>query len=109
MTGAAFDEVIHNPVRLRACAMLAGLDFAAFPVLRDELGVSDSVLSKHLSTLEAVGYVRLDKATSDGRLRTSVSLTRAGRAAYRAHVDALRAIVDGAVAGPAANPPILSE
>jgi DNA-binding MarR family transcriptional regulator len=96
MMAPAFDEIIHNPVRLRACAMLASLDFAAFPVLRDELGVSDSVLSKHLSTLEAAGYVKLDKATSAGRQRTSVSLTSKGRKAYAAHVAALRSIVDAA-------------
>jgi DNA-binding MarR family transcriptional regulator len=96
MTAPAFDETIHNPVRLRACAMLAGLEHAAFPVLRDELGVSDSVLSKHLATLEAAGYVKLVKATTAGRLRTSVSLTAAGRAAYTAHVAALRSIVGAA-------------
>ena len=95
MTAPAFDETIHNPVRLRACAMLAGLEYAAFPVLRDELGVSDSVLSKHLATLEEVGYVRLAKATSDGRLRTSVALTSEGRAAYVGHVAALQRIVAG--------------
>jgi DNA-binding MarR family transcriptional regulator len=93
MTAPAFNEIIHNPVRLRACAMLAGLDFAAFPALRDALGVSDSVLSKHLATLEAAGYVKLEKATSGGRLRTSVSLTRKGRNAYTSHVAALRSIV----------------
>ncbi|MGV8850671.1 MAG: transcriptional regulator [Propionibacteriaceae bacterium] len=100
MTAPAFDETIHNPVRLRACAMLAGLDFAAFPVLREELGVSDSVLSKHLATLEAVGYVTLTKATSQGRLRTSVSLTTTGRKAYAAHVAALRTIVGAATPSP---------
>lgn len=77
--------------------MLAGLSDAAFPLLRDELGVSDSVLSKHLSTLEAAGYVTLTKATSLGRSRTSVSLTKTGRAAYAGHVAALRAIVDATV------------
>jgi DNA-binding MarR family transcriptional regulator len=95
MTAPAFDEIIHNPVRLRACAMLAGLEFAAFPVLRDELGVSDSVLSKHLATLEGVGYVTLAKATSDRRLRTWVALTSEGHAAYAGHVAALRRIVAG--------------
>jgi DNA-binding MarR family transcriptional regulator len=96
MTAPAFDELIHNPVRLRVCAMLASVDFAAFPVLREELGVSDSVLSKHLAALEDVGYVTLSKATSEGRLRTSVSLTTKGHKAYAAHVAALRSIVDGA-------------
>lgn len=95
MTAPSFDEVIHNPVRLRVCAMLSVVNFGAFPVLRDELGVSDSVLSKHLAALEAVGYVKLEKATSAGRLRTSVALTRKGRNAYAGHVAALKQIVAG--------------
>jgi DNA-binding MarR family transcriptional regulator len=50
---------------------------------------------EYFARLEAAGYVSLAKATSDRRLRTSVSLTPTGRAAYTAHVAALRLIVAG--------------
>jgi DNA-binding MarR family transcriptional regulator len=57
--------------------------------------VSDSVLSKHVKQLEEAGYVRIGKATIASRQRTSLSLTRAGRAAFAAHVAELRRITEG--------------
>ena len=85
----AFDAVIHAPARVQIMAVLAGVQEAEFAVLRKTADVSDSVLSKHLSALAEAGYVRLRKATMDGRQRTWASLTRAGRAAFRGHVEAL--------------------
>lgn len=87
------DPVIHAPTRLQLMAMLAGVTEAEFGRLRELTGVSDSVLSKHLAALAEAGYVRPRKAALDGRQRTWVALTRAGRAAFAAHVAALGAIV----------------
>ena len=96
MTAAAgLDETIHAPHRLRICAFLAATDEAEFGALRDMLGVSDSVTSKHVRVLEQAGYVQVSKPTGRGRVRTWVSLTSAGRAAFTGHVDALRQITGG--------------
>lgn len=95
MTTARFDEVVHAPHRLRVCALLAELTSADFSRIRDTVGLSDSALSKHLSTLEDHGYVTLRKTGRDGRTYTSVSLTALGRRAYRGHVAALEEIVAG--------------
>ena len=81
-----FDPTIHAPNRLQICAMLATLDTAEFGAVRDTIGVSDSVLSKHVRQLEEAGYVKLTKATVASRMRTWLSLTRAGKAAFKAHV-----------------------
>lgn len=81
-----FDPVIHAPGRLQICAILSGVDQAEFSLLRDRLGVSDSVLSKHLKLLEDSDYVALTKATQDGRQRTWANLTKQGKAAFKAHV-----------------------
>lgn len=89
-----FDEEIHAPLRLQLCAALAPVRSAEFSALRETLGVSDSVLSKHLSRLQSVGYVGVDKATRGGRVHTSASLTEAGRTALRGHLAALRALAD---------------
>ena len=90
---ARFDPVVHAPNRLQLCAMLAAVDDAEFSVLRDELGVSDSVLSKHLKVLEDAGYLVLKKATVGSRVRTRVALTGAGRRAYAGHVAELQRLV----------------
>ncbi len=89
MTEALLDTVIHAPNRLRICALLTPLQEAEFQVLRDELGVSDSVLSKHLKQLEEAGYVAFRKGVVNGRQRMWAGLTEPGRAAFSGHVKAL--------------------
>lgn len=81
-----FDPVIHAPGRLQICAILSGVDEAEFAMIRDRIGVSDSVLSKHLKQLEEADYVALRKAAAYGRQRTWLSLTGQGRRAFAAHV-----------------------
>ena len=85
-----FDDVIHEPHRLRICAMLVpstGLEFAA---VRDEMGLSDSALSKHLKTLSERGYTRLERTVRDGHQVTTVVHTAAGREALCGHVAELQ-------------------
>ena len=84
------DALIHAPNRLAICAFLAPLDDAEFQVLRSALGVSDSVLSKHVARLQDAGYVSIDKRSRGQRARTWLSLTASGRRAYAAHVAALQ-------------------
>ena len=86
MTSPVFDALIHAPGRLQICAILSGVDDAEFGLVRDRIGVSDSVLSKHLKQLEEAGYLKPRKAAVDGRQRTWLSLTAKGRKAFAAHV-----------------------
>jgi predicted ArsR family transcriptional regulator len=64
---AGLDEVIHAPNRLQVCAFLSATGQAGFGAVRDLLGASDSVTSKHLKVLEQAGCVRLSKTTGAGR------------------------------------------
>ncbi|MCA0252910.1 MAG: transcriptional regulator [Actinobacteria bacterium] len=85
-----FDELIHAPVRLRIAAALATSTALEFSALQEALGISVSLLSKHLRLLGDAGYVALEKrAQPFGRPRTWISLTRDGRNAYLGHVAAL--------------------
>jgi DNA-binding MarR family transcriptional regulator len=94
------DPLIHAPARLRLCAMLSVVDEAQFVTVRDRLDVSDSVLSKHVSTLTDAGYVAARKGALDGRRTTWLALTAKGRKAFTAHVAALRAVIDDAQVSP---------
>jgi DNA-binding MarR family transcriptional regulator len=93
MTTARFDDLIHPSTRLSIVALLAAADWVDFAFVRDELDLSDSALSKQLSTLEEAGYVHIERPLSDRRRRVRARLTPAGRKAFRGHVAALRAIV----------------
>lgn len=86
------DGVIHSPVRFSIIATLAGADNAEFSFVRDAVEVSDSVLSKQISTLESAGYVKVKKGYVGKRPRTWLSLTVVGRNAFERHLAALREI-----------------
>lgn len=93
MTG--LDPHIHAPARLQLVTMLTAVTEAEFATLRDAIGVSDSVLSKHVSALAGVGYVASRKGVRAGRRTTWIRLTNTGRTALEDHVAALRALIDG--------------
>lgn len=97
---AGLDPVIHAPKRLAAMAVLTGAPQVDFRFLRDHLELADSDLSKHMSALEAAGYVTITKRGRGRGASTAYGLTPAGRAAFVRHRDALRALLDADV-GPA--------
>jgi DNA-binding MarR family transcriptional regulator len=96
MVEVRFDDVIHAPLRLRICGLLRPVDRLDFAVLRTTLEVSDATLSKHIKTLVTAGYVDSNKTASaertDARRVMWLSLTQPGRAAFDAHIRALRDI-----------------
>jgi DNA-binding transcriptional ArsR family regulator len=93
MAAPQFDELIHAPTRLSIVALLAATEWAEFRFIRDSLELSDSALSKQLSTLEDAGYVEIRKRFVGKRPQTSARLSRRGRVAFDRHVAALQAIV----------------
>lgn len=86
------DEVIHPVTRLSICGLLAGADWVEFSVVRDSVGVSDSVLSKQSRALEDSGYLEVRKGAVGRRPRTWFRLTKTGRAAFSAHLTWLRGL-----------------
>ncbi|MET7747574.1 transcriptional regulator [Micromonospora sp. NPDC005367] len=90
------DPIIHVPKRLAAMAVLANAPSVSFRFLKDHLQVSDSDLSKQMSTLEAAGYVSSTKVGHGRGGSTTYQITRAGRKAYEDHCTALRALIGGA-------------
>ncbi|GLZ51651.1 hypothetical protein Acsp07_12680 [Actinomycetospora sp. NBRC 106378] len=91
-----FDDLIHPATRLSLVATLAAADWAEFAFLRNGLGLSDSALSKQLTTLEDAGYVATERRLEGSRRKLRARLTEQGRDAFDGHVAALREIVDGA-------------
>ncbi|WP_456444734.1 winged helix-turn-helix domain-containing protein [Oceanithermus sp.] len=87
-----FDELIHQPTRLKIMAYLTGLGADAqveFGTLQRELELTEGNLSRHLARLEKAGYVRIEKGYEKKRPRTWIRLTGAGRDALEDHLAAL--------------------
>jgi DNA-binding HxlR family transcriptional regulator len=92
------DDVIHGPIRFSIVATLSGVDEAEFGFVRDTVEISASVLSKQVSVLESVGYVKVKKGYIGKRPRTWLRLTAKGRGAYEAHLAALHDIANPSAA-----------
>jgi DNA-binding MarR family transcriptional regulator len=87
------DEVIHGRVRLGIMAYLANAEVADFTELKDALQTTQGNLSVHLRKLEEARYVSIEKSFLDRKPRTCARLTRAGRKAFAAYLDAMRKLV----------------
>jgi DNA-binding MarR family transcriptional regulator len=98
MTDDVLDPVIHAPARLRIMATLAALPDRAslsFTRLQDMLDLTPGNLITHLRKLEDAGYLT-SETTGNGRAsRTSIELTRQGRAALDTYTNALRDLLGG--------------
>ena len=73
--------------------MLSAASEVEFATIREQLQISDSVLSKHISALANAGYVKSRKGTHRGRRTTWISLTASGRTALSTHVALLRELI----------------
>ena len=90
------DQLIHQPVRLRIMAVLAGLAADAqldFVYLRNLLTVTDGNLGAHLVRLEEARYIRIKKTFIKRKPRTFVAITGRGRDAFASHCKALQDIL----------------
>lgn len=90
---AAIDDVIHGRLRLGIMAYLSAVNPASFPELLSKTGASNGNLSTHLTKLEAAGYIQQKKGYNGKRPQTLVYLTKKGRAAWIAYLEAMRAIL----------------
>lgn len=89
------DPVVHPTVRLSICALLAaGAGWVEFGTVRDAVGVSNSMVSKHSRALEEAGYLKVRKGAIGRRPRTWFRLTPSGRQAFAGHLAALQQMAD---------------
>jgi DNA-binding MarR family transcriptional regulator len=87
---ADLDRLIHEPARLMIAATLFLVKEADFRYLQDQTDLTKGNLSSHLAKLEEAGYVAIEK-TYRGKIPTTVcSLTKKGRASFRAYETAMR-------------------
>ncbi|WP_051266616.1 winged helix-turn-helix domain-containing protein [Nakamurella lactea] len=90
---AALDDVVHQRFRLGILAILAGGDRVEFSYLREALALSAGNLSRHLTTLVQAQLILVEKGYQGSRPRTWVSITKAGRRAYRNEMTVLRSLL----------------
>ena len=85
-------DALTHPVRFSLVAALNATESMDFATVRDQLQVSDSVLSRQASALDDLGIVTIKKGYVGKRPRTWLSLSATGREQWRGHLAALHAI-----------------
>jgi len=96
----AFNEIIHQPVRLKIMAALKALpktEQIEFVRLKEIVDATEGNLGAHIATLEKAGYIEVAKDFNGKKPRTRIAMTTAGRRAFQQYVDYLRGILDSEV------------
>jgi len=77
------DRHIHAPARLAIVTQLMAVEEADATWLHNQTGLSWGNLASHISKLEGVGYVSMNKQFVGKKPQTMYGLTTKGAAAYR--------------------------
>lgn len=96
MADPELTPLLLDPTRLSIVSLLAATEWAEFGWVRDAVGLSDSALSKQVTTLGKPGYVEVRKGYVGKRPRTWLSLSQAGRDVLGEHIAALQRIAEQA-------------
>jgi DNA-binding MarR family transcriptional regulator len=89
----ALNDTVHQRVRLAILTVLSEAQECKFATLRDELGLTDGNLNRHLRVLEEAGLLQVTKGYEGRRTCTWLRLTRRGRDALRDEITALENLV----------------
>jgi len=87
-----------NPVfdhrnRLGIMSILMVNEWVDYGTLKELLDLTDGNLASHMKPLEAAAYVTYSKQFVGRRPQTTYAATAAGKTAFKAHLDALEAIL----------------
>ena len=84
------DPVIHSPARLKVMTYLYVVEKMDFVYLKNITDLSWGNLSKHVTKLEEVGYVKSKKTFENKKPKTRLWLTNKGRQAFEKYKDNLK-------------------
>jgi DNA-binding MarR family transcriptional regulator len=98
------DPAYHAPARIAIASRLVASERMRFAALRIATGLTPGNLATHLDALEKAGYVTQRDAIVARRRGRVIAMTEEGRAAWRAYVAALEALVAALRERPAPPP-----
>ena len=88
------DTGVHGPIRLGILTALALDGPLDFTTLKKRLDLSDGAIAPHLRKLEEISYLHCRKGFVGRRPKSTYRITAAGQRALRAHLDALRRVIE---------------
>ncbi len=89
------NKIFDSRIRLGIMSALLVNEEVNFNQLKELISVTDGNLASHIKTLEDAGFIKVQKGFVGRKTNTTYAVTRAGEKAFRAHLDALEAMIRG--------------
>jgi predicted transcriptional regulator len=87
------NKAFDNRIRLGIMALLMVNDKVSFNMLKESLELTDGNLASHLSSLEQLGYIQVQKQFIGRKPNTTYCTTSAGKVAFKNHLDGLEQMI----------------
>jgi DNA-binding transcriptional ArsR family regulator len=93
----ALEKLFHEPGRLAIMSALCAADGGrSFAELKEECGLTDGNLNRHLKVLDEAGAVRIEKKFVGTKPRTTVYLSSKGLRRFNEYLEALAEVLQKA-------------
>jgi DNA-binding MarR family transcriptional regulator len=87
------NKAFESRIRLGIMSILMVNDGVDFGNLKEMLNITDGNLASHISALEKMEYVNVNKQFVGKKPNTSYTITKLGKKAFSDHLDALEKIL----------------
>ena len=87
------NKAFESKVRLGIMSVLMVNESVDFVTLKSLLELTDGNLASHTRSLEALGYLQSSKQFIGRKPNTTFAITKSGREAFIAHINALEAFL----------------
>jgi len=87
------NKAFENRIRLGIMSILMVNDKVEFSSMKEMLDITDGNLASHVSALEKLEYIEVQKQFIGKKPNTTYSVTKAGKKAFNEHLDALEKLL----------------
>lgn len=89
------NKAFESRVRLGIMSILLVNDWVDYNEIKEKLELTDGNLASHIAGLEKLEYLTVRKRFIGKKTNTSYKVTRSGKKAFQAHIDALEKLLKG--------------
>jgi DNA-binding MarR family transcriptional regulator len=87
------DKAFESRVRLGIMSLLMIHEQLDFSALKQQLQITDGNIASHITALEKLNYVQVQKKFIGKKPNTTYSATTAGKKAFQSHLNTLESII----------------
>lgn len=87
------NKAFESRVRLGIMSVLMVADQVDFVTLKEQLQVTDGNIASHITALEKLTYIKVEKKFIGKKPNTTYSVTTQGKKAFKEHINALEKLI----------------